>query len=282
MWKTISHAVLVLALLALAPAGAETLMAPETDPPDLRATLPAEPEPRDAAETIDPAILETLDVDAPSLARPSGAWQLPPPVDPNTSEWKRAERPNGRDQITVKKPLPLAWDAKIGADLSPATSTVYDRSERPLPMLNDRGTGTAWLNVAVPNIAAVELRANSDQDRNKLGAAFIRSLPLGEKYAVTFENRYAVVEPLSTTFVPAGLAPPAKAWNTDRLVKFGILNSGTTLAVGTTSSTADNVTHSKLSAEQNIYGPLNVTTALTDVGAPTAAKSISAGFKLNW
>jgi hypothetical protein len=37
-----------------------------------------------------------------------------------------------------------------------------------------------------------------------------------------------------------------------------------------------------LSAEQKLYGPLHVTTAVTDLGQTTSNKSITAGFKLNW
>jgi len=42
------------------------------------------------------------------------------------------------------------------------------------------------------------------------------------------------------------------------------------------------VTHNTFSADQKLYGPLHVTTAVTDVGQTTSSKSISAGFKLNW
>ena len=38
----------------------------------------------------------------------------------------------------------------------------------------------------------------------------------------------------------------------------------------------------QLSAEQKLYGPLQVTTAVTDFGQTSSSKSISAGFKLHW
>ena len=53
-------------------------------------------------------------------------------------------------------------------------------------------------------------------------------------------------------------------------------------AAGLASTSIDPVTHNRLSAEQKLYGPLHVTTAVTDVGQPTVNKSITAGFKLNW
>ena len=61
-----------------------------------------------------------------------------------------------------------------------------------------------------------------------------------------------------------------------------MLSTGTTLAAGLTSTSTDPVTHNKLSAEQKLYGPLHVTTAVSDLGQPVPNKSITAGFKLNW
>ncbi|MGB8747649.1 MAG: hypothetical protein WCD54_17005 [Pseudolabrys sp.] len=48
------------------------------------------------------------------------------------------------------------------------------------------------------------------------------------------------------------------------------------------SASNDPVTHNTLSAEQKLYGPLQVTTAVTDFGQTSSSKSISAGFKLHW
>jgi hypothetical protein len=42
------------------------------------------------------------------------------------------------------------------------------------------------------------------------------------------------------------------------------------------------VTHNTFSAEQKLYGPLQVTTTVTDFGQMTSSKSITAGFKLHW
>ena len=49
-----------------------------------------------------------------------------------------------------------------------------------------------------------------------------------------------------------------------------------------TTASNDPVTHNTLSADQKLFGPLHVTTAVTDVGQPSESKSITAGFKLNW
>ena len=61
-----------------------------------------------------------------------------------------------------------------------------------------------------------------------------------------------------------------------------ILATGTTLSAGLASTSTDPLTHNTFTAEQKLYGPLHVATAVTDLGQPTVNKSITAGVKLNW
>ena len=79
---------------------------------------------------------------------------------------------------------------------------------------------------------------------------------------------------------PAPLTP--QVFGNEKAVKFNILPTGTTLGAGVTTASNDPVTHNTLSAEQKLYGPLQVTTAVTDFGQTTSNKSITAGFKLHW
>ena len=79
---------------------------------------------------------------------------------------------------------------------------------------------------------------------------------------------------------PAPLTP--QVFGNEKAVKFNILPTGTTLGAGVTTASNDPVTHNTLSAEQKLYGPLQVTTAVTDFGQTTSSKSITAGFKLHW
>jgi hypothetical protein len=51
------------------------------------------------------------------------------------------------------------------------------------------------------------------------------------------------------------------------------------LGAGLASVSNDPVTHNTLSAEQKLYGPLQVTTAVTDFGQTTSSESISAGLR---
>ena len=82
---------------------------------------------------------------------------------------------------------------------------------------------------------------------------------------------------------PAAATPtPPLVWGNEKAVKFEILPTGTTFGAGISSISTNPVTHNTLSADQKLYGPLHVTTAVTDIGQPTRDKRITAGFKLNW
>jgi hypothetical protein len=198
-------------------------------------------------------------------------------------DWKRSEKNDGSSALSVKKQLPFTWDAKIGADFGLGAQPSI--SSQPLPLAKEQNSGAAWANVTVPGVASVDARVEPGYDQNKFGTTLSRSLPLGSAYSLTLQNSYAVKETLgapSGPAVAANPAAPAQVWSTDRLVKFNILSTGTSLGAGTSSSSLDNVTRNKLSAEQKLLGPLNVTTSVTDVGGANSNKSVTAGFKLQW
>ena len=79
-----------------------------------------------------------------------------------------------------------------------------------------------------------------------------------------------------------GAVAPEAIWSNQKEVKFDVLPTGTTLAAGIVSSNIDPVVHRTLRADQKLYGPLHLTTAVTDVGQPTANKSVGAALKFNW
>ncbi len=76
--------------------------------------------------------------------------------------------------------------------------------------------------------------------------------------------------------------PTPQVWDNEMAAKFDIVPTGTAFGAKVASNSTDPATHNTLSAEQRLYGPLHVTTAVTDLGQPTSSKSITAGFKLNW
>jgi len=193
----------------------------------------------------------------------------------------RTDRPDGSSTVVVKQPLPIDWDAKVGADLglSP-TPNDRDTLRQPLPDKNDgRGSGAAWASVGLPNFATLDARVDPTNDQGRLGTTLKHSMPVGSQFSLTLQNSLSVTE----TFSASAAAPPVpQVWGNEKLAKFDILPTGTTLAAGLASTSTDPLTHNKLSAEQKLYGPLHVTTAVTDVGQTTSNKSITAGFKLHW
>ena len=145
----------------------------------------------------------------------------------------------------------------------------------------------------MPNLASLDTRVAAGSDQGKIGTTLKRSIPLGSRFSVTVQDTYSVTDtfnspadgasnqPLLET-APAASPTPQYVYGNEKLAKLDYLPTGTTLSAAVSSSSIDPVTHKTFSADQKIYGPLHVTTALTDIGEPTASKSISARFKLNW
>ena len=68
------------------------------------------------------------------------------------------------------------------------------------------------------------------------------------------------------TLPPSGTPAAQQVFGNEKAVKFNILPTGTTLGAGFANASNDPVTHNTFSADQKLYGPLHVTTAVTDVG----------------
>ena len=264
----------------------------EPSPPADSALSPDESAALGNALMVDP-----LNVAGPAPARP---LRLPSMSNRPALDVSRTDKPDGSSTVVVKQPLPIDWDAKVGADLGlrPTPADSY-QPDRPLAGTRDgRGSGAAWASVGVANLATVDARVDPANDQGKLRTTFKHSIPIGSKFSVTLQNGYSITETLSTGSVsPSDLplmAVPTvaatqptpqvwgQAWGNEKIAKFDILPTGTTLAAGLASTSTDPVTHNTLSADQKLYGPLHVTTAVTDVGQTYSSKSITAGFKLNW
>jgi hypothetical protein len=204
----------------------------------------------------------------------------------------RTQKMDGSTTVVVKQPVQTEWSNSVGADLAPSTPTAY-----PLPLPternNDMPAGAAWASVGVPNLASVDARVDPTNEQSKVGTTIKHSVPFGSRFAVTVQGTYSVTETLGQpspgprdvplmTLPPPGAPATQQVFGNERAVKFNILPTGTTLGAGFASASNDPVTHNTFSADQKLYGPLHVTTAVTDVGQTTSNKSITAGFKLHW
>jgi hypothetical protein len=229
-----------------------------------------------------------------TTAAPAKPLRLPSLSNAKGFDVSQTAKPDGSRTVVVKQPLASEWDAKLGADLG-LGPTPAD-GDRPNRLMSDDGSGTgvAWASVGVPNFASLDARLDPGKDQRKLGTTFKHSIPVGNQFALTLQNSYSLTETLGAQIsAPSDLPlmtlptapmgqPTPQVWGNEKLAKFDVLATGTTLAAGLASTSIDPVTPNKFSAEQKLYGPLHVTTAVSDLGQPVSNKSITAGFKLNW
>jgi hypothetical protein len=292
------------ALAFAAPAAAQELRAPD----EAAASAPADAvdgaTPAEAAappnETLpsDEQLANALTFDPATLAAgtPERSLRVPRLSGPKDLDISRTDRANGSGTVVVKKPLAAdEWDATVGADVNLAAAPSDDAQlDRPQPSAADTGgSGAAWASIGVPNVASLDARVDAANDHGRIGTTLKRSVPLGSRFSVTVQDTYSVTEtfnPLANTAAnqplletaPAASPTPQQVYGNERLAKLDYLPTGTTLSAALSSTSTDPVTHRTFSADQKIYGPLHVTTAVTDIGEPSANKSISARFKLNW
>ena len=254
--------------------------------PDLRPTLDGQgtPDAEPALSPEDSAIIEkALALDPNSMVNaPLKPVKLPALTTGKTLDLARTDRADGSGTVIVRKPLSSEWDANVGADLGLAADSpsIYS-PDNPLGAIrNDRSSGAAWATLGVPNFASVDARVDPDSDQGRVGATFKHTRPVGDTFAVTLQSRTSLTEILSQPQGAEAAAP--RVWGNENVAKFSILPTGTILAAGINTTSIDTVTHNSLSAEQKIYGPLGVTTAVTDIGRASESKSVSARLKLNW
>src|SRR5215471_12187169 len=231
--------------------------------------------------------------DPAALANPpKKPLRLPDLSDSKDYDVKRTDKPDGSSTIVVKQPLPSEWDNSVGADLRPTNTNASSAFDHPLPSTRENFSGgTAWATLGVQNIGSVDARVDPSNEQGKIGTTLKQSIPLGSRFAVTLQDTYSVTgtlgQPLPGPDMPLMAPPPSAApmspqvFGNERAVKFNILPTGTTLGAGLSTVSNDPVTHNTFSAEQKLYGPLQVTTAVTDFGQATSNKSITAGFKLH-
>jgi len=242
------------------------------------------------------ALGNALLFDPSTWAAPAKPLHLPNTLKPQVLDFSRSDKSDDSSSVVLKKPFGTEWDTKVGADLGVAAQQPTDgyRPDRPLPgSRNADNSGAAWASVGAPNFATVDARVDPANDQGKLGTTIKQSISVGSHLALTLQNTFSVTEnlgaptpgpsdvPLMTRTSPTGTSTP-QIWSNEKLARFDVLSTGTTFAAGLNTTSIDPVTHNKLSAEQKLYGPLHVTTAITDLGQPVPNKSISAGFKLNW
>ena len=283
-----------------------TWLMPAARAQDVRITAPAPAYPTDEKpltpeenETLGRALL--FDPSSLTSNKPERKLKLPGALNSAGLDVKNTDKPDGSSSVAVKRPLIDTADVagNVGADVNVAAqpSNVYQpRGTLPGSATSDHGSAAAWASVGMPNLASVDARVDPTNDQGKIGGKLSHAVPVGKDLSVTLEDSYSMTENFSPTAgapatgaslaapPPATAAPPGseQVFDSSKSVKFNVTPTGTTFGAGWTTASNDPVTHHTLSADQKLFGPLHVTTSVTDVGQPTENKSITAGLKLNW
>jgi len=281
-------------------------VAPIAQAQDVRITAPA-PAPDESQAPLTPQESDVLgrallfDPAALTGDKPARALQEHALSEPGL-DVKGAGKPDGSSSVAVKQPLAIGTpgiDGSVGADVSLAAPPPnVAQPGKPLPgtVTSDKGDAAAWASVGLPNLASVDARVDPTADQGKIGGKLSHAVPVGKDLSVTLEDSYTMTETFSAAAAPApattsSLAAPtapatppgaAQVFDNSKSVKFNVAPTGTTFGAGWTTASNDPVTHHTLSADQKLFGPLHVTTSVTDVGQPTENKTITAGFKFNW
>lgn len=279
-------AMLTATLLAAAPlmAPAHAQDAPLTDDaPDMAPLTPEE----------SAALAAALADNPQAPARAARPLKIPGQSNAKTFDVTRSDQRYGAETYSFKRTLPTL-DARVGADLGTGVSpSSYYEPDRPIASA-DRNTGAAWASVDVSSSASVDARVDPGADQGRLATTLKHSVPIGGKYSLTLQNSTGVTNTMGGV---AATAPPGlpmmtlsqatstattQTWDDQPSVKLDVLSTGTSLSAGLARTSTDLVTHNRLAAEQKLYGPLHLSTAVTDVGETTENKSISAIIKFGW
>lgn len=243
---------------------------------------------------IDKLDWSQLNVDASILNMPSVKGRaVTKGSDGNDTSWSSNVKGNGASSVSVKRSISPFWDTRIGADMTlvnqPQGTTSGDLLRQKISpgAAPENSTGSAWAAVTAPGVGsiwdktAVEARLDPSQEQGKLGTSISKSLPLGDAYSLTLQNRFDVIQ---QGFVPVPGVPahPQRNTETDQSAKLSIADTGTSLIAGRTLSSTDDKWLGKVGAEQKLFDGVTVSGSIGETPAGATNKSISAGFKRSW
>jgi hypothetical protein len=283
--------------VASIPANAQAVPATEKQSAEDPDTPAMEADSAEAAEDPDIKDLELdwsqLNVDASTLLSesPRSKARLAPLTGPSTEmTWSSHDKSNGA-AVSVKQPLSSLWDAHVGADM-----TVVRQPQTMSEMLADKAanggndpqsSGSAWAGITTPGVGAiwdktaVEARVDPSQDQSKLGTSLSKSVALNERYSVTLQNGYSVIQQ-GIVPVPGIIPHPSRNYETDQSAKLTNADTGTSFSAGATLSSGDDRWLRKIGAEQKLFGGFNISGSIGETPFGTINKSLTAGFKQSW
>lgn len=181
---------------------------------------------------------------------------------------------NADGSTSMRYEQQLADLAQVGVNLSTEASSVVPTSVAGTQTVS----GGAFAKVSVNDLpnwllwqkGAVNV-AVSPTDESKLGTTLSRSWTLYEGLKAELSDSYALARSSSGS----------GAWQTDKALSLKLTETGTTVSVAASASEATPQLLPSISAQQKVFGALNVTTTVADTGSELN-KSITAGFSHRW
>ncbi len=236
-----------------------------------------------------------LNVDGATLAASAASKaRKAPQTRPSTEmSWSSNDKANGSSAVSVKQSLSEFLDARVGADMTvarePQTLTESQLLSEKLANGGSlpQSSGTAWAAITAPGVGsiwdktAVEARVDPSQDQTKLGTTLSKSVPFAERYSLSLENGYNLVEQ-GMVPVPGIIGHPVHDYETDQTAKLSIADTGTSFSAGQTLSSGDDKWLRKVGAEQKLFGGVTISGSIGETSVGTTNKSLTAGFKQSW
>jgi hypothetical protein len=235
---------------------------------------------------VDPSTF-TKSLDAKSPA--SKARAASPNGSGSETSWSSSDKGDGSSAVTVKRSLSNFLDTRVGADMTVArppqtlTESQLLANGGSLP----QSSGTAWAAITAPGVGsiwdktAVEARLDPTQEQSKLGTSLSKSLPLSDRYSLSFQNGYSLVEQ-GVIPVPGIIGRPVRNYQTDQSAKLSIAETGTSFTAGQALSSTDDKWLRKVGAEQKLFGGVSISGSIGETSLGTTNKSLTAGFKQSW
>ncbi|MBU6463322.1 MAG: hypothetical protein KGK01_16460 [Bradyrhizobium sp.] len=127
--------------------------------------------------------------------------------------------------------------------------------------------------------AAVRLDPSAEQ--SKLGTSLSKSLPLNNRYSLSLQDDYSLIEQ-GIVPVPGIVSRPVRDYETDQSAKLSLAKTGTSFTAGQSFSSTDDKWLRHVGAEQKLFGGVSISGSIGETLLGTTNKSISAGFKQSW
>ncbi len=163
----------------------------------------------------------------------------------------------------------------FGLDMSAPAKSVVPQSVQG----TEKVTGTAYARVSLTSMpdwlmwqkGAVNMVVNPTAEESRIGTSFSRTWAVNDGLKATLADSYSVAHNLSGT----------SSWKTDKSLSVKLEDTGTTLSIGASATDSSTQIQPSVTARQDIFGNLNVTTSVSNNGT-SLDKSIRAGLSHRW